>query len=309
MIEIKGLHKHFGETKALQAVDLHVPEGEIFGLIGPNGAGKTTTIRILTTVEHPTAGEAFIDGVDVVREPEKVRPIIGHMPEMFGLYDDMTVWEYLDFFARVYRLSSSARAGIVDDVIELTDLGQKREAMTETLSRGVRQRLYFAKTLLHDPKVLLLDEPAAGLDPRARIEFWEMLRELRRQKKTIFISSHILADLTDLCTMVAVIEEGKVLIQGPVEDIARSLRGGLRISLRVLDEDAQKTRELLARSPHVSAITRRHAEWEFRFDGAKEDVPQLHKRLVDNGIKVYSFDVDESGLEDIFMRITKGVIS
>ena len=210
----QGLVKRYDRTVAVAGLDLAIEPGEIFGLVGPNGAGKTTTLRMLATLLRPSAGTAEIDGWSVTGNPDEVRRVIGFMPDVFGVYDDMKVWEYLDFFARCYGLPAAARRRMIADLLELVDLGDRRDDYVQTLSRGMEQRLCLAHALVHDPKVLLLDEPASGLDPRARVELRELLRELRALGKTILISSHILPELEELCTSVAIVDHGKVLAAG-----------------------------------------------------------------------------------------------
>src|SRR5687768_10011774 len=236
MIQIKNLSKKYRDLVALRDLNLTIEKGDVFGFIGPNGAGKTTTIKILATLLEPSTGEAYVDGIDVVRHPLEVRRIIGYMPDFFGVYDDVKVWEYLDFFAAAYKIPANKRKGIIDDVLELTDLTGKREAYVESLSRGMKQRLCLAKTLVHDPKVLLLDEPASGLDPRARIEFRELLKELRAMGKTIIVSSHILPELADFCNKIGIIEKGEMIVSGDVNDIIKQVREHHVLEVRILDD-------------------------------------------------------------------------
>ncbi len=242
IVRTEGLVKRYDGTLAVAGVDLDVEAGEIFGLVGPNGAGKTTTMRILATLLRPSSGEAEIAGWSVTRHPDEVRRVLGFMPDVFGVYDDMKVWEYLDFFARCYGLSPARRRQMIGDLLELVDLADKRDAYVQTLSRGMQQRLCLAHALVHDPAVLLLDEPASGLDPRARVELRELLRELRSLGKTIVISSHILPELEELCTSVAIVDRGQVLAQGRVADIERRLRFGAVLRVRVLAEGEALTR-------------------------------------------------------------------
>ena len=216
----------------MAGIDLAIDQGEIFGLVGPNGAGKTTTLRMLATLLRPDAGTAEIDGWSVTRNPDEVRRVLGFMPDAFGVYDDMKVWEYLDFFARCYGLPAAGRRRMIGDLLELVDLGDRRDAYVQDLSRGMQQRLCLAHALVHDPQVLLLDEPASGLDPRARVELRELLRELRSMGKTIVISSHILPELEELCTSVAIVDRGQVLAQGRVAEIERRLRFGAVLRVR-----------------------------------------------------------------------------
>ena len=226
MINIVNLRKEYKGLTAVNDLSLHLNAGDIFGFIGPNGAGKTTTIKMLATLLKPTSGTATINGIDVVEHPEAVRERIGYMPAFFGIYDDMRVWEYLDFFAGAYRLPKAQRPRLINDVLALTDLTIKRDNYVEELSTGMKQRLCLAKTLIHDPKVLLLDEPASGLDPRARIEIKELFKELKAMGKTIIISSHILPELADFCNKVGIIERGQMLIEGDVQDIMAQVVGG-----------------------------------------------------------------------------------
>src|SRR3954462_4779733 len=231
---MRGLTKRYPGTLAVAGVDLDIDQGQIFGLVGPNGAGKSTALRMLATLLPPTQGEARICGLDVRRQPSAVRRAIGFMPDVYGVYDDMRVWEYLDFFARMYAIPANERKPLVANLLELVDLGAKRNAYVQALSRGMQQRLCLAHALVHDPAVLLLDEPASGLDPRARVELRELLRELRSMGKTIVISSHILPELEELCTSVAIVDHGQVLAQGRVSDIEKRLRFGAVLRVRGL---------------------------------------------------------------------------
>src|SRR5947208_10486594 len=236
LIQIRHLRKEYKELVAVKDLNLELEPGDIFGFIGPNGAGKTTTIKMLSTLLTPTAGRAMVDGIDVVRYPEQVRGIVGYMPDFFGVYDDIKVWEYLDFFAAAYRIPKDKRPQIIDDVLTLTDLNVKKDSYVESLSRGMKQRLCLAKTLVHDPKVLLLDEPASGLDPRARIEIKELLKELKAMGKTIIVSSHILPEMEEFCNKVGIIERGEMIVAGDVNTIARTVRGHQNISIAVVNE-------------------------------------------------------------------------
>src|ERR1044071_5605790 len=236
MIQIQHLRKEYKELVAVKDLNLELEAGDIFGYIGPNGAGKTTTIKMLATLLTPTAGTAYVDGIDVVRNPEEVRGIVGYMPDFFGVYDDIKVWEYLDFFAAAYRIPKEKRPQIIDDVLTLTDLNVKKDAYVESLSRGMKQRLCLAKTLVHDPKVLLLDEPASGLDPRARTEIKERLKELKAMGKTIIVSSHILPELADFCNKIGIIEKGQMVVSGEVEAIMKQVRGGPVLQIRIYDD-------------------------------------------------------------------------
>ncbi|MCL6640549.1 MAG: ABC transporter ATP-binding protein, partial [Candidatus Rokubacteria bacterium] len=237
IVRVDGLVKRYDGLPALDGLDLRVEEGEIFGLVGPNGAGKTTTLRILATLLEPTAGDAEIAGISVRRNPAAVRRVLGFMPDVFGVYDDMKVWEYLDFFGRCYGLPADRRRRMIGDLLELVDLADKRNAYVAELSRGMQQRLCLAHALVHDPAVLLLDEPASGLDPRARVELRELLRELRALGKTIVVSSHILPELEELCSSLAIIDHGRVLAQGRVAEIEARLRVGSVLRVRVVGDE------------------------------------------------------------------------
>jgi ABC-2 type transport system ATP-binding protein len=301
------LTKRFGDLVAVDELNLKINEGDIFGFIGPNGAGKTTTIKMLATLIRPTNGYAEIAGYNVIKEVDDVKRVIGYMPDFFGVYDDMKVWEYLDFFAMAYKIDPARRPQIIDDVLELTDLNGKRDDYVEALSRGMKQRLCLAKTLVHDPKVLLLDEPASGLDPRARIEMRELLGELRRMGKTILISSHILTELSDFCNTIGIIEQGKLLVSGPVQEIMNKLHGARVLEVKVKG-DADRASDILSGQSMVQRtevdgeIVRVFVEFEL------EDTSALMEALVKGGIKVATFREIEVDLEDIFMRITKGAV-
>ncbi len=307
MIKTVGLSKRFGELTAVDGLDIEINEGDIFGFIGPNGAGKTTTIKMLATLVRPTDGYAEVCGYNVIKHVDDVKRVIGYMPDFFGVYDDMKVWEYLDFFAMAYKIDPGRRPRIIDDVLELTDLMVKKNDYVEALSRGMKQRLCLAKTLVHDPKVLLLDEPASGLDPRARIEMRELLSELRRMGKTILISSHILTELSDFCNTIGIIEQGKLLVSGPVEEIMKQLHGARVIEIKVKsDADgaaaALEGHELVERVELEGETIRAYVDFDL------EDTSPLMEHLVSSGVRVSSFAELEVDLEDIFMRITKGAV-
>ncbi|MGZ9159597.1 MAG: ABC transporter ATP-binding protein [Candidatus Limnocylindrales bacterium] len=307
MVRTDGLVKRYDGTLAVAGVDLTVAEGEIFGLVGPNGAGKTTTLRILATLLQPSAGTAEIAGMSVTRNPDQVRRVLGFMPDAFGVYDDMKVWEYLDFFARCYGIAPATRRRVIGDLLELVDLADKRESYVQTLSRGMQQRLCLAHALVHDPAVLLLDEPASGLDPRARVELRELLRELRTMGKTILISSHILPELEELCTSVAIVDRGQVLAQGRVAEIERRLRFGavLRVRLLLEGEALEEARSQFAADADVaSAVLLEDGTVELGFRGDDAASARLLAQSVARGMPIVSFARAASDLEELFLQVT-----
>ncbi len=307
VVVTRGLVKRYPGTVAVAGLDLAVGEGEIFGLVGPNGAGKTTTLQILATLLTATSGHAEVAGIDVRRNPDNARRVLGFMPDVFGVYDDMRVWEYLDFFARCYGIPGSRRRRMIGDLLDLVDLGDKRDAYVQSLSRGMQQRLCLAHTLVHDPEVLLLDEPASGLDPRARVELRELLRELRSLGKTIVISSHILPELEELCTAVAIVDHGQVLAHGKVADIERRLRYGAVLRVGVIgDHDAAvSAKDHFEADPRVaSASVVGSGVVELGFRGDDDDAADLLARAVGAGIRISSFSRAASDLEELFLQVT-----
>lgn len=307
IVQTHGLVKRYDRTLAVAGIDLAIEPGEIFGLVGPNGAGKTTTLRMLATLLRPSAGNAEIDGWSVTRNPDEVRRVIGFMPDVFGVYDDMKVWEYLDFFARCYGLPAAGRRRMIADLLELVDLADRRDDYVQTLSRGMEQRLCLAHALVHDPKVLLLDEPASGLDPRARVELRELLRELRALGKTILISSHILPELEELCTSVAIVDKGQVLAQGRVSDIERRLRFGavLRVRLLLEGEALEVARDRFAADVDVaSASILEDGTIELGFRGDDAAVARLLAESVAAGLPIVNFARAATDLEELFLQVT-----
>ncbi len=303
MIAIEELTKVYAARPALDHVTFEVPEREIFGFVGPNGAGKTTTLRILAGLLQPTAGRAFIAGADVTKDREKVHNRIGYMPDFFGVYDQLTVGEYLDFYAACYRQPRARRRKIVDDLLALVGMTERKNQQVDTLSRGLKQRACLARALVHDPSVLLLDEPASGLDPRARVEMREILKELQKMGKTIIISSHILPELTDLCSMIGIIDHGRIRATGPVRDVIARLTSGRRLKINVLEE-RDAALEVLMPLPAV-----RHAETvngtiEAEYDGDERTASEILAALIGAGIKVSSFAPVDGGLEDAFLKAT-----
>ncbi|HOF89728.1 MAG TPA: ABC transporter ATP-binding protein [Armatimonadota bacterium] len=309
MLVIDHLRKEYKALVAVNDLSLHLEPGDIFGFIGPNGAGKTTTIRMLATLLTPTAGAAYVDGIDVTRFPEEVRSIVGYMPDFFGVYDDVKVWEYLDFFAAAYKIPRAERAQIIDDVLELTDLTVKKDAYVEELSRGMKQRLCLAKTLVHDPKLLLLDEPASGLDPRARVELRELLKELRNMGKTILVSSHILPELADFCNKIGIIEKGNLLLFGGVDEIMQQINGGLGLEIRLAKgDDMEQAIAVLRAVPGVQEVGQDGELLRVAFDHALAEQHQLLSALITAGLRVESCAESRLDLEDLFMHITQGEV-
>ncbi|MCF6286269.1 MAG: ABC transporter ATP-binding protein [Candidatus Hydrogenedentes bacterium] len=307
MIETINLTKHYNKFEALKGLNLSIEKGDIFGFIGPNGAGKTTTIRILSTLLQPTMGKALIDGVDVMRNPYEIKKIIGYMPDSFGVYDGMRLREYLDFFGAAYKIPSKKRKGIIDDVLSLTDMCSRADDYVSAFSRGMKQRCCLAKTLIHDPQVLLLDEPASGLDPRARIEIKELLKALQDMGKTILISSHILSELGDMCTKIGIIERGELLAFGDHREILRNMRQNKEVRLEVID-GAERAAEILAELPGVDKIERSGNEFQMETEISNEQLSDILGKLVQGGVRVLFFGEQEGTLEDVFMHVTKGGI-
>ena len=308
MIRIEQFSKRYGDMWAVRDFDLHVEKGDIFGFIGPNGAGKTTTIRFLATLLKPTTGRAWVNGHSVIDDPMNVRRSMGYMPDSFGVYEGMRVWEYLDFFAAAYNIKREQRKAIIRDVIELLDLGAKRDDFVEGLSRGMRQRLCLAKTLVHDPEVLILDEPASGLDPRARHYVKELLKELRSMGKTIFISSHILSELADCCNKIGIMERGHLLASGNVQEILSKVRENLVLEVELL-EGNEKVEELLWKIPGVAKVESFGTVIRLEYSGDLREVPKIHKLLVDRGLPVLYFRDVPADLEEVFMKVTKGEVA
>jgi ABC-2 type transport system ATP-binding protein len=307
MIQLENVTKYYGDLKAVDSLSLQIHESEIFGFIGPNGAGKTTTIKMLATLLVPTSGRILVSGIDPEEEPREVRRMIGYMPDSFGVYPDLAVWEYLDFFGAAYQIDPAKIGGLIDDVLELTDLSAKKYDLVETLSRGMKQRLCLAKTLLHDPAILLLDEPAAGLDPRARIEIRELLKELKKMKKTILISSHILSELSDFCTSIGIIERGKLIVAGSLKEIENKIHSTKTYRLTALGPLESIDEFLKGRG--IEQIKTDSGALEFSWSQNEEDIASLLSALVSQNFQITSFHPVSANLEDLFMKITKGEVS
>lgn len=315
IIRTQALKKSFGEFEALRGISLEVPAGSIYGFVGPNGAGKTTTMRILTTLTRPNDGLAWVAGHSVLEDRRAVRRAIGYMPDEFGVYEDLRVWEYLDFFAACYDISENERKVLVADLLELVDLQHRREDMVDKLSRGMKQRLSLARTLAHDPQVLILDEPASGLDPRARVEIRELLGELANMGKTIFFSSHILADVEDICSHIGIVEAGELIMQGSIDELKLQLMAYREIIITVMDHDsAQAVLSLVSSMRNVvtaEEIMPKNGRARVRvdFSGNDEDLSQLSHGLFQGKIALLGFNEEEKDLEHMFMRVTRGLVT
>jgi ABC-2 type transport system ATP-binding protein len=309
MIEVINFTKRYGEFVAVDDLSFTIGQGEVFGFIGPNGAGKSTTIRFLATLLRPTSGEGRVAGHSVVSDPMAVRRVIGFMPDDFGVYDGMKVWEFLDFFAVAYEIPYAYRKRIISEVLELLELTHKRDDYVNGLSKGMKQRLCLAKTLVHDPPVLILDEPASGLDPRARLEMKALLNELRGMGKTILISSHILSELADFCTSIGIIERGKLLAAGSIQEIQRQLRTHRVLKVQVLDESTEPAAALLGEDHSVKSVTTYDHTITAEFHGEDDAQARLLSRLINGGVTVQSYSEEPLSLEEVFMMITKGVVN
>src|SRR5687768_11234687 len=287
MIELRNFTKVYGEFVAVQNLSLKISAGEMFGFIGPNGAGKSTTIRFLATLLRATTGEGIVNGHSVTRDPIAVRRSVGYMPDNFGVYDGMKVWEFLDFFAVAYQVPRARRKAVLSDVLELLDLTHKRDDFVNGLSRGMKQRLCLAKTLVHDPPVLILDEPSSGLDPRARLEVKALLKELRRMGKTILISSHILTELADCCTSIGIIERGQLLMHGPIEDVYRRIRGNRTVEVRFVN-NMDVGMSVIRSSPHCRRVAADVNSCVVELETDDRGVAELLQQLVYNKVEVRS---------------------
>src|ERR1700752_3622830 len=306
MIETRDLTKMYGDLYALNRLTLRLERGDVYGFIGPNGAGKTTTMRILATLLNPTWGEATVCGFSIYNNAKEIRRSIGYMPDFFGVYDDMKVIEYLEFFAAAYRIKGAARKKICEEVLELVDLTYKRAALVTSLSRGMTQRLGLARVLLHDPQVLLLDEPASGLDPRARIEIRGLLKELRSMGKTILVSIHILPELADICNKIGIIERGELLVNGEVSEVMKRVRSNTVLHIGTGDRDDEAAK-FLETMPNVNAVELKDRFIAVRIDDPAVDYSFIPTMLLNQGFKLRLFREEEINLEDAFMALTKGI--
>jgi ABC-2 type transport system ATP-binding protein len=308
MIELINFTKRYGDLLAVDSLSLKIGTGEMFGFIGPNGAGKSTTIRFLATLLKATGGEGIVNGHRVSRDPLAVRRSVGYMPDAFGVYDGMKVWEFLDFFAVAYQIPRARRKQVITDVMELLDLSGKRTDFVNSLSRGMKQRLCLAKTLVHDPPVLILDEPASGLDPRARIEVKALLKELRKMGKTILISSHILTELADCCTSIGIIERGKLLMHGPIEEVYHRIRRNRIVKIKFL-ENAEAGISIIRSQAETRDVQIENNQVTVELAADDHQVASLLEKLVAGGVRMHSFAEKEPTLEDVFMLVTKGAVA
>lgn len=305
MIDIVNLNKKYGKFQAVNNLNLHIDEGEIFGFVGPNGAGKSTTMKIMCGLLKATSGEIYVDGVNVLQGNRKYKSKIGYMPDFFGVYDNLKVSEYLDFYASVYKIPVKERKKVCSDLLELVDLTHKYDAYVDGLSRGMKQRLCLARSLVHNPKLLVLDEPASGMDPRARFEMKEILRTLKDMGKTVIISSHILSELSELCTSVGIIDKGKIVISGTVDDIMVKINNSKIIKINVYDK-LQEAVMVLKEFPSIAKVTTGQNSIEAAFNGKDKELSDILSSLVVRGIPVTNFTQINGNLEEIFMKVTAG---
>lgn len=308
MIEIVNLTKRYGNFTALDSLNLQIEKGTVFGFVGQNGAGKSTTFSILATLLAPTSGTAYINGYNIQKEPKMVRRQLGYMPDFFGVYDQLKAIEYLHFYGASYGIPFNEREKLIPQLLDLVNLSHKKDSYVDLLSRGMKQRLCLARSLIHDPEVLILDEPASGLDPRARVEMREILKELKLMGKTILISSHILPELAEMCDVIGIIDQGKLVAEGSVTDIQAQLRGERLIIVKLMGE-AAKAIAFFEDDPNVAKLTRGEDEntLQFIYKGSDSEQTELLKKAIMNQLLITSFSEVETDLEDVFMEITKGV--
>lgn len=305
MLTIKNLVKKYGKFTAVDNLNLHINKGSIYGFVGPNGAGKTTTMKIIAGLLSATSGSVMINGEEVVKNPRLLREKIGYMPDFFGVYDNLKVTEYMNFYAGTYYIPYKERKDIIDNLLEIVDLTDKKDSYVDSLSRGMKQRLCLARSLIHDPELLILDEPASGLDPRARVEMKEVLKQLREMGKTIIISSHILPELAEMCTEIGTIDRGRLSAEGTVNHIMQQLTKKRIINVKPF-ENNEKLIKLLSEKPFISEIIENTDDVEFAFDGDDKELSLLLKNIIIEDIPIISFKEKEGNLEEIFMQITGG---
>ena len=307
MIKTIDLTKKYGDLYAINSIDLELHKGDLFGFIGPNGAGKTTTMRIISTLLQPSWGEAYVDGNSIYTNPKDIRRLVGYMPDFFGVYDDMKVIEYLEFFASAYRIKGPQRRKTCEEMLEIVDLAFKRDAFANTLSRGQTQRLGLARVMLHDPQVLLLDEPLSGLDPRARIKMRNLLRRLGEMGKTVIVSSHILPELADVCNKIGIIDHGVMSVKGVVKEVIRELRSNIVLHVRVQGDAAAAAKEIEQLEIVQSIDLQEDKKIMVTLHEGIEDYSPVSTHLVQEGYGLLEFREDELNLESAFMALTKGM--
>ena len=306
MLQIEELTKRYGQFLALDHLSLHIGDGELHGFVGPNGAGKTTTMRILATLLPATSGRALIDGVEIGKNGKKARTLVGYMPDFFGVYDNLKTWEYLDFYARCYGIEKKQRARMTEQLLALVHLEEKRDAYVDALSRGMKQRLCLAHALIHDPKLLILDEPASGMDPRARAEMKDILRSLKDMGKTVLISSHILPELSEMCDSLTIIDHGNLVFSGTVDALSRKMNGSAPLDIRLLRDQVDAAATILKEFPGVTGIELADAQLlRVDFDGDEQAAAQLLKKLLLGDIAVADFHRAQMNLEKVFMEVTQ----
>jgi ABC-2 type transport system ATP-binding protein len=307
MIETRNLTKRYGDLIAANQITISLKEGDVFGFIGPNGSGKTTTMRMIATLLNPDYGEAYVCGKSIYTDAREIRRLVGFMPDFFGVYDDMTVTEYLEFFAATYRIDGPARRKVVEEKLELVDMGYKRDAMVNQLSRGQTQRIGLARVLLHEPQVLLLDEPASGLDPRVRIEIRNLIKRLGELNKTIIVSSHILPELADICTRIGIIEKGKMIVDASVDEVMRRARQRILLQIRVKERTDEAARSLESHDS-VEQLDIKNETIELTLKKEIEDYSFLPTLLIEAGFHITLFREEEVNLETAFMQLTQGLV-
>lgn len=308
-IRTEGLTIRYGDLTAVDSLNLFVQKGSVFAFVGPNGAGKTSTIRCLATLLPPDSGSAFVNGTDVYQSPQAVQKTIGYMPDFFGVYDHLAVWEYLDFFGQVYGLQPAARTRKAQEVLEIAYLVKKRDAEVGTLSRGMKQRLCLARTLLHDPDILLLDEPASGVDPKGRYEIRELIRRLGQMGKTVFVSSHILLELSDICNTVGILEAGKLVACGPVSEVLSGFAPTRVLKIRLVGEDGARAKEVLAAVEGVHQVSRSESTLEVQVEDKDEAVARVIEAIVGAGLRIGYISQAEANLEEIYLKLTHGELA
>ena len=306
MLRIKKKKKSYGKFKALDNLNLEIEKGEIFGFIGPNGAGKSTTMKIITGLLSPDSGEVYVNDIDAIKDNRKIKDEIGYMPDFFGVYDNLKTWEYLEFFASIYGITGDSVKKLSMELLELVNLTNKYDSYVDGLSRGMKQRLCLARCLIHNPKFLILDEPASGMDPKARFEMKNILKNLKDMGKTILVSSHILSELGEICTNIGIIEKGHMVCQGKVDEIMNRVSGNYPIVINILNS-AEKAVKILKENPKIEKVNYEENKVIVYFNGNDEETVEVLKSLVVNDVPVISFNKQQHSLEDVFMKITNEV--